>query len=55
MATSSIFANVRIKNKTACKNLISALEKSKQTKAEEVVFSRPVETIKGDKIKEIFK
>ncbi|WP_281680405.1 hypothetical protein [Synergistes jonesii] len=54
MATSSIYVNVRIKNKTDCKNLVTALEHAQKAQAKEVVFSRPVETLKGEKIKDLF-
>ena len=55
MATSSIYTDVKIKNKSDCLKLVSALENAKEKKVEEVKFSRPVETIKGEIIKELFK
>ena len=55
MATSSIYTNVRIRKKSQCTKLVSALEHAKGKKAKTVNFSRPVEEVKGDKIKEFFK
>lgn len=55
MATSSIYANVRVKNKTDCKKLVAALEHAKSKKAKEVLFSRSVEEMKGEKVKDLFK
>lgn len=55
MATSSIYTNVRIRKKSQCMKLVSALEHAKGKKAKTVNFSRPVEEVKGDKIKEFFK
>ncbi len=55
MATSSIYTNVKIKNKSDCLKLVSALEHAKSKKVKEVKFSRPVETVKGETIKELFK
>lgn len=55
MATSSIYTNVRIKNKSDCRKLVDALEHAKSAKKPEVKFSRPVETVKGENIKELFK
>lgn len=55
MATSSIYTSVKIKSKSDCQKLINALENAKTTKSKEVKFSRPVEIVKGDKIKELFK
>ncbi|MEE1076420.1 MAG: hypothetical protein UHY68_04065 [Acutalibacteraceae bacterium] len=54
MATSSIYTNVKIKSKNDCRKLVSALEHAKSCKKNEVIFSRSVEKIKGDKVKEIF-
>ena len=55
MATSSIYTNVKIKNKADCKKLVSALEHAEDKKAKTVIFSRSVEIIKGEKIKDLFK
>lgn len=56
MATSSIYASVKIKSKNDCKKLVAALEhaEEKRHKTKEVVFSRSIEVVKGDKIKELF-
>lgn len=55
MATSSIYTSVKVKSKAECRKLVAALEHAQDKKAQPVVFSRPVEIIKGEKIKEIFK
>lgn len=55
MATSSIYTNVKIKNKSECLKLVSALEHAKNKTVNEVKFSRPVENVKGENIKELFK
>ena len=55
MATSSIYSNVRVKNKADCRKLVFALEHAEGKKAKVVVFSRPVEVIKGEKVKDLFK
>ena len=55
MATSSIFTNVKVKSKTDCEKLILALENAQCKKNKEVVLSRPVEVIKGEKVKDLFK
>jgi len=55
MATSSIYTNVRIRKKSQCIKLVSALEHAKSKKAKVVKFSRPVDEVKGEKIKELFK
>ncbi|MEA4872001.1 MAG: hypothetical protein VB076_04225 [Synergistaceae bacterium] len=55
MATSSIYTSVRVKNKTDCKKLVAALEHAMGKKAKKVVFSRSVEVMKGEKVKDLFK
>ncbi|MDE7390174.1 MAG: hypothetical protein K2M82_04455 [Lachnospiraceae bacterium] len=55
MATSSLYANVKIKDKSSCQKLVKALEHSKASKGTEVKFSRSVERVQGEKIKELFK
>ncbi|MGN1112703.1 MAG: hypothetical protein ACI4RP_05810 [Acutalibacteraceae bacterium] len=55
MATSSIYTSVKIKNKADCKKLVTALEHAEAKRAKEVNFSRSVEVVKGEKIKELFK
>mgnify|MGYP000618543342 CR=1 FL=1 len=56
MATSSIYASVEIKNKADSKKLVVALEraKEKRAKSKKIVFSRLVEEVKGEQIKDIF-
>ena len=55
MATSSIYTNVYIKDKAACKKLVKALENAKEAKSKDVNYSRSTEVVEGEKIKEIFK
>lgn len=55
MATSSIYTEVKIKDKAACKKLVKALDDAVKSRKPKVAFSRQPEMIKGDKIKEIFK
>ncbi|MBQ3969995.1 MAG: hypothetical protein II685_05900 [Clostridia bacterium] len=55
MATSSLYANVKIKKKVSCRKLVEALEHSKAKKSTPVNFSRTVERVKGKRIKELFK
>lgn len=55
MATSSIYTDVKIKDKSACRKLVRALEGAAKAKSsEKTVFSRQPKIIKGEKIKEIF-
>lgn len=54
MATKSIYKNVRIKDKASCRKLVNALEQSNTVHCEKIVFSKKVQTITGEKIKEIF-
>ena len=54
MATSSIYTSVKVKNESDSKRLVSALEHAVGKKAKEVVFSRHVEVIKGEKVKDLF-
>ena len=55
MATSSIYTSVKVKNRADCRKLVTALEHAEAKKAKEVKFSRSVEVMKGEKIKELFK
>ena len=55
MATSSIYTNVKVKNKSECRKLVSALEHAKGKKPKAVEYTRQVEVMKGEKIKELFK
>jgi len=54
MATSSIYVNVRVKKKADSRKLVLALEHAAGKKAKKVVLSRPVEEVKGEKIKALF-
>ena len=54
MATSSIYNDVKIKDKAACRKLVSALDSAVKAPKNKVAFSRSPELIKGEKIKEIF-
>lgn len=55
MATSSIYTNVRIRKKSQCIKLVSALEHAKSKKAKTVNISCPVEEVKNEKINDFFK
>ena len=55
MATSSIYVSVKVKDKAGCKKLVSALEHAEGKKAKKVMFSRPVEELKGERVKDLFK
>ncbi|MDR2903898.1 MAG: hypothetical protein LBU77_05275 [Clostridiales bacterium] len=54
MATSSIYTNVVIKNKTLARGLVSALENAKNKKSDEVTYRRGIEDMKKEDIKKIF-
>lgn len=54
MATSSIFEQVLLKDKKTIGRFVSALERSKETKAKRVDYSRPVEHVEDtDAIRKI--
>lgn len=55
MATSSIYTSVKVKKKSDCQKLVAALEHAEKKKAKAVVFTRPVEVMKGEKVKDLFK
>ena len=55
MATSSIFTNVRIKNKAECQKLIAALECAEKEKSTPSDLSHPVDIVVGEAIKELFR
>ncbi len=55
MATNSIFVSVKVKQKTDSKTLFAALEHAEGKKAKDVKLSRPVEEIRGKKVKDLFK
>lgn len=54
MATKSIYKDVRIKDPSLCRRLVSALENAKSDKGKEVVFSKRVTTVKGEDINKMF-
>ena len=58
MATSSIFREIRPKDKRSISKLIKALERSeaaRASKAEEVKMSRPVSDMTKEQMKKIFR
>ncbi|MBQ9882005.1 MAG: hypothetical protein IJM42_05290 [Synergistes sp.] len=55
MATSSIYTSVKIKKKSECQKLVNALEHAERNKAKAVEYTRQVEVMKGEKIRELFK
>lgn len=46
MATSSIYNELRIKDKRSCENLLRTLESSKSAKVKPVVMSKKVHTVR---------
>lgn len=54
MATSSIFHNVNVREKSLSKALITALERSKGIKSKEVYLSKKIEEVKGEDIRRLF-
>lgn len=55
MATSSIFQTVLMKDKKKIARFVTALEQSKQSKAKEVSYTRPVEHVSNpDAIRRMF-
>lgn len=54
MATSSIFKDVKPRDKTAILKLVRALERSSESHAEEIVMSRPVSEMTKSEIQKLF-
>ena len=54
MATKSIIKNVDIKTPKLRKNFVEALENAENKKSKQVIISRTISTVTGDKIKELF-
>lgn len=58
MATSSILRNVRVTDRTYCRSLVNALEKSEEEqrtgKEREVTISKKVEKLSEEQIMKIF-
>ncbi len=54
MATSSIFHNVKIKNKKLCRGLVKALETSYENKGKTVILSQRCQPVKAAEIKDFF-
>lgn len=54
MATKSFYKSVVIVDKSACRNLVSALEGAKRKKAQRIAMSKKVSTIKRSQLKEFF-
>ena len=54
MATKSILKNIHIRDKRSAWNLVNALENAKKKKGKEVILSKNLNEIKGEKIKEFF-
>ncbi len=54
MATSSIFNNVKIKDRKFCRSLIRAMEDSKKHNGKKVTLSRKVEELNVEQIEKIF-
>ncbi len=54
MATKSMTKNVVIRSKPLARNFIRAIEDASKKSSKDVVISRTVHEIKGDKLKELF-
>lgn len=54
MATSSIFSNVNPKDKPRILNLVKALERSRESRTDEVRMSRAVSEFTEEQIQKIF-
>ncbi len=54
MATKSILKNITIRDKYLGRNLVVALENAEKKSVKQVYPSKMCQTIKGEKIKEIF-
>ncbi len=54
MATSSIFKEIKPKNKRSIVRLVSALERSRVSAASDVRMSRPVSDMSKDEIRKVF-
>lgn len=54
MATSSIFNEVKAKDKRSISKLVNALERSSASKHEPVVMSRSVNTMSKEEIQKLF-
>lgn len=54
MATSSIFHQVKIKDRQLGKALVAALEKSQQNKYKDVQIAKKVQILKGEEIRKLF-
>lgn len=55
MATSSIYAHVKIRDKAACAKLLKAIEESQEVKDNRVVLSKEVRVVRGHEARELFK
>lgn len=54
MATSSIYHNIKIKDKKLLKGLLSALENPKVKKSKKVVFTQRCQSVPKEDIKKFF-
>lgn len=54
MATKSIFKDVRIRNRPACRSLVLALEKAKSSQNKTVQLKKKYREISGEEIKKLF-
>jgi len=55
MATSSVYQNILVKDKRSIQRLVDALERSKDTPAKEVTYSRSVDIVEDeDTIRKMF-
>jgi len=54
MATKSIYKDVRIKSRPACRSLVNALEKAKRFPGKDVQLQKKCREIFGEDIKKLF-
>lgn len=54
MATKSICKNITIKDKNLGRSLVNALENAQNKTSKNVIYSKMVKEIKGEKIKDLF-
>lgn len=54
MATSSIYNEIKIKDKEFCRKLVNAMENCSNNKGKDVKFSKTVSELNADQLREIF-
>ena len=54
MATNSIYKQMRVKNKSYCRNFVAALENAENKSGKAVIPSKRSQEIKGEILKKMF-